>query len=726
MNQIQEYLQKLLKLIPAQGPNIYNNKKCYDIDVNEKYRKDGERNSDIHIWVVQNYNNPQNSVLADAIYCQMDDTLKRVNFGRIKINMQNIYLDGTNYGYQRDFNNILHEIFHILGFSSGLYRYWINPSTGNYYGNEVDNYVSQQFLREKQILILQTPNVLATAQKYYACLTLKGMQLQNDENIINSTGSHWEKTILFDELMVAYSSGKESQLSVFTIALLRDTGYYAEVNESMANDIQWGRNKGCDFFLKACYSDTFYPEFVYQKSFSNQCTFQNNGYGKSVKSKYMDYCHKISNQFTCDDSNKKNDEMLEYFGTNSKCLKSTAHQELDTSYKSNTRCHHVVCSPDYTQVIITITQLNNKKLICTKQYQGKEIDVMEGQPQFGYIYCPDNYREFCSQTPECPNHCSRKGICLFGQCRCQSGWSGSDCNVDEKKCPYYTLEEDPQRCVEQCPIGKLENPDKVCRSNCPNGLYFSYLSRQCVECNTQCLRCSGPSKNQCLECGFLKYLEEGQCVNQCSNNFILVNQRKCVKSVNQGCEQECEKCDSENKVICTKCKDQYFLNLNTGKCVAASDCPQETFANKENNTCQICEITGCIQCQSQTVCQVCDEQLEFLKKGDQCAKCPQGCLKCSSDLQSCTVCYNGLFLLEGQCLYNCPFYLYTDKKKENVYQLLYVKEALIIGKIIVYKIVLQKRLLQQTKNNVIDVLKVVLVVGEENNDTDNQRYNYKQ
>ena len=39
----------------------------------------------------------------------------------------------------------------------------------------------------------------------------------------------------------------DAVLSVFTIALLKDTGFYAEVNEGMADNIYWGKNKGCSF-----------------------------------------------------------------------------------------------------------------------------------------------------------------------------------------------------------------------------------------------------------------------------------------------------------------------------------------------------------------------------------------------------------------------------------------------------------------------------------------------
>ena len=44
----------------------------------------------------------------------------------------------------------------------------------------------------------------------------------------------------------------KSVLSVFTIALLKDTGFFTEVNEKMADNQLWGKGKGCDFLNLAC------------------------------------------------------------------------------------------------------------------------------------------------------------------------------------------------------------------------------------------------------------------------------------------------------------------------------------------------------------------------------------------------------------------------------------------------------------------------------------------
>ena len=61
--------------------------------------------------------------------------------------------------------------------------YWINPSTGNYYGYEKLSKISKTVLkRGLQTYVLFSPNVLETARKYYNCPTMEGMQLENEVN----------------------------------------------------------------------------------------------------------------------------------------------------------------------------------------------------------------------------------------------------------------------------------------------------------------------------------------------------------------------------------------------------------------------------------------------------------------------------------------------------------------------------------------------------------------
>ena len=92
-------------------------------------------------------------------------------------------------------------------------------------------------------------------------------------------GSHWERTILLDEIMTGEAVATDAQLSIFTIALLKDTGFFAEVNENMADNINWGKNKGCDFYYYSCQSKTsLYAEFA-QNEESLGCSFESDGFG---------------------------------------------------------------------------------------------------------------------------------------------------------------------------------------------------------------------------------------------------------------------------------------------------------------------------------------------------------------------------------------------------------------------------------------------------------------
>ena len=106
----------------------------------------------------------------------MDDTLKRVNYGRVRVNMGNVGRYESDGGFESDLGTVIHEMIHIFGFSPGLYRNFINPKTGNYYGYEgVKEIFKTVTIRGKNTYLLMSKNILETARKYYGCPTLEGM-----------------------------------------------------------------------------------------------------------------------------------------------------------------------------------------------------------------------------------------------------------------------------------------------------------------------------------------------------------------------------------------------------------------------------------------------------------------------------------------------------------------------------------------------------------------------
>ena len=103
---------------------------------------------------------------------------------------------------------------------------------------------------------LKSTEVLTKARAHFDCSTLDGVELENQGSSGN-WGSHWEKRIFGDELMVAQATSSYTPLSDVTLALLKDTGFYDIVSyapdtDATTHDLtrgaqtnNWLKNKGC-------------------------------------------------------------------------------------------------------------------------------------------------------------------------------------------------------------------------------------------------------------------------------------------------------------------------------------------------------------------------------------------------------------------------------------------------------------------------------------------------
>lgn len=167
----------------------------------------------------------------------------------------------------------LHEIIHILGFSSSLFPYWLDPETSKPYSKEKYSEVvkiATRWGRENSTMI-RTPHVLHTAREFFGCPSLEGIFLENDSDELQA--SHWEKDLLFNDIMVSTIITGPFAISELTLAILRDTGYYTEVNSNMATAHFWGHLKGCEFVDHACNSTrAVFDEFP-TASWEDVCDF---------------------------------------------------------------------------------------------------------------------------------------------------------------------------------------------------------------------------------------------------------------------------------------------------------------------------------------------------------------------------------------------------------------------------------------------------------------------
>ena len=134
-------------------------------------------------------------------------------------------------------------------------------------------------------------------------------------------------------------------------------------------------------------------------------------------------------------------------------------------------------------------------------------------------------------------------------------------------------------CVTCIPQTYLNIIDSTCvaRGECPTNAYADDITQQCIQCDSSCDTCNGPSSQDCLACntdlGFLEKKSDsaGVCqMKSCSQgqylgNSTLTNGKECIP-----CRPECETCNSDNPELCTKCNQKYIAepvpNTNLFEC----------------------------------------------------------------------------------------------------------------------------------------------------------------
>ncbi|NXQ94137.1 LMLN peptidase, partial [Sagittarius serpentarius] len=217
------------------------------------------------------------NIIAYAAYCQLEAEVDRQVFPLPIAGYANLCPNMISTQAQEFvgmLSTVKHEIIHALGFSAGLFAFYrdddgkplttryadglppFNESLGLYqWSNKVVHKAVRLWdVRGGKMLchavyLLTTPRVVEEARKHFNCSSLEGMELENQGGM-GTELNHWEKRLLENEAM----TGSHTQNRVFsriTLALLEDTGWY-KANYSMAEKLDWGRNKGCDFVMKSC------------------------------------------------------------------------------------------------------------------------------------------------------------------------------------------------------------------------------------------------------------------------------------------------------------------------------------------------------------------------------------------------------------------------------------------------------------------------------------------
>ncbi|KAI1290328.1 Leishmanolysin-like peptidase [Halotydeus destructor] len=209
------------------------------------------------------------STVAYAAHCQQEAMMDRPIAGHANLCPDSISTKPQD--LETFLSTVKHEILHALGFSVSLYAFFRDkdgkPLTernkngkpvvepAQFWGDNVIGSFSRPDWRirsgllKKNIRMVVTPRVVDEVRKHFNCSSLEGAELE-DQGEDGTLLTHWEKRVFENEAM----TGTHTQNPVYsriTLALMEDSGWY-EANYTLAQQLKWGKNLGCDFAMKSC------------------------------------------------------------------------------------------------------------------------------------------------------------------------------------------------------------------------------------------------------------------------------------------------------------------------------------------------------------------------------------------------------------------------------------------------------------------------------------------
>jgi len=291
-----------------------------------------------------------------------------------------------------------------------------------------------------------TSGVFTFAKRFFSCEDFLGMPLKKD-TLTTPVYLYWDRKYAFFDILAADHSVNPI-ITKFTGYLLQDSGWYV-VDIDLLPETNWGFRRGCGLFTRLVTSTSCDITTVeYSGQINKQlCSVDYKSKGSlALPDAYMamDNCptfKKVSAYYQtnldCTEMNRtlQMDTMgllvQEYFGPDSRCFLSkykNINMKLSSSNSDSLdlpTCQKFQCSRNGTQYSLRIL-FDNQWIQCP--YEGGSVSL--GIDLEGSVQCPQAY-EFCRTVGNhfCPNQCSGRGHCNYGECICFPGYFGDDCST---------------------------------------------------------------------------------------------------------------------------------------------------------------------------------------------------------------------------------------------------------------------------------------------------------
>ena len=386
----------------------------------------------------------------------------------------------------------------------------------------------------KSVVVSSTVN--ERARQYFNCPTLSNIELSSIISAGDLEDLHWEARILLGDYMISEIYYPEQVISEFTLALLDNFSFY-EVNYYTGGLMNFGKNKGCEFFEKDCvtiegetsiissFRNEFCSSYEKKKSFGtcssgrqsmgycfNQYAIENYfdekykrdyeddkaplfGFGKE----FVEYCP-LTYEY---DSFTENTKMEYYNGncyigegqygkdlTNMEIYKTYSNSLLE-EYSNISFCAmssilkkdetisglknliRPTCYKMYCSSKSLTIQIKDEFIVCPRS--GGLINIADKDSNYiGYLYCPDYYL-ICSGTEICNNiyDCVEKQSMIKPNANNFSEYSNKNISID--------VQTNDATKIKDITIEELvfeRSKDGICPQNCSQCNQI----HQCIKC----------------------------------------------------------------------------------------------------------------------------------------------------------------------------------------------------------------------------------------------------
>ena len=436
-----DIFSSLLKVSNDKKLSIENPRECDDSLTNSHALTNIDADIIIYPIILSQQALGGDGVIAAASACYLDGSNGRPIIGVV-------YL-GPNYSFSKPHAEfylkmlLLHELTHVLVFSSRLFKY---------FPEEMKPITLKKIVNGVERTLINSTNVVKLARQHFGCDSLEGVEVE-DQGGSGSAGSHWEARTMLGDYMIS-TDYDENVISDITLGLFADSGWY-EVNYYTGGLFRFGKNMGCSFLEEKCVSNgsTFFEKEFCTEPGEEKCTAGDSSkgicyiatYSNTLPTSYQyfsnarqggfapaDYCPvamvRTESAFNfpgnCKFGKSSYPSALEEsIGDNSICVISSLTNKSASglsSYKGNKRaiCHEVSCDKVNKAVVITI---GTTRVNCPQGTGSISVDGYDGT-----ITCPD-YSRICSGSSWCNDAitCIEKKVTseLIPYIKAQSGYT---------------------------------------------------------------------------------------------------------------------------------------------------------------------------------------------------------------------------------------------------------------------------------------------------------------